>query len=510
MKANQQLKIGIILSYLSLVLGNIVSLVYTPVMLRLLGQSEYGLYSLVASFVAYLGLMDLGFGTTYLRFYSQYKHSQSNEDVAKLNGLFLTVFTCIALLILLCGAVMYLYSDKIFGGKLTNEELSLARRILMLIVGNLAFSFWSKVFEIHITANERFVFLKSVGIVRNLINPLIMLPLLLMGYKVYAMAMLALIIEILYGSLCCAYSCLSLKVKAKLQKVERSLCCNIAEVSFFVFIGEVVDQLNWHVGKYILGKTQGTVSVAIFGVASQFCVYYRHFSSCISSVFIPRVNQIIAGGDNNQILSDLMIKIGRIQFAVLMLLALEFTFCGRMFCELWAGQNYSGTYSVALLLMIPTTIPLIQNIGVSILIARKKHIFRSVCYLLFAILNVLVSIPLCIHLKEIGGAIGTALSMLIGNGLVINWYYHRIGLDIGGFWKSITSLALRGLTIPIAFGFAILLFPLPLNWLCFFCVSLILLLIYVLSMFLFGLNVEEKNFLFSSISRYFGPKKAKC
>ena len=46
MKTNQ-LKIGVMLSYVSIIAQNIISIVYTPVMLRLLGQSEYGLYQLV-------------------------------------------------------------------------------------------------------------------------------------------------------------------------------------------------------------------------------------------------------------------------------------------------------------------------------------------------------------------------------------------------------------------------------------------------------------------------------
>ena len=42
-----QLRAGILLSYISQMLQVLVTLFYTPVMLRLLGQTEYGLYQLV-------------------------------------------------------------------------------------------------------------------------------------------------------------------------------------------------------------------------------------------------------------------------------------------------------------------------------------------------------------------------------------------------------------------------------------------------------------------------------
>ncbi len=46
-----QLKGGAILSYMTIILNNVIALTYMPYMLRMLGQAEYGLYSLAASVV---------------------------------------------------------------------------------------------------------------------------------------------------------------------------------------------------------------------------------------------------------------------------------------------------------------------------------------------------------------------------------------------------------------------------------------------------------------------------
>ena len=72
MSNTKQLKAGVRLSYLTLALSNIIALVYTPFMLRLMGQSEYGLYSLVESVVAYLTILDFGFGNEIIRYTSKY------------------------------------------------------------------------------------------------------------------------------------------------------------------------------------------------------------------------------------------------------------------------------------------------------------------------------------------------------------------------------------------------------------------------------------------------------
>ena len=58
-KETNQLRVGAILNYLIIGLNTLVGLLYTPYMLRMMGQSEYGLYSLVASVISYLTILDL-------------------------------------------------------------------------------------------------------------------------------------------------------------------------------------------------------------------------------------------------------------------------------------------------------------------------------------------------------------------------------------------------------------------------------------------------------------------
>jgi len=74
-------------------LGYAISLAYTPIMLRLLGQRQYGLYNLVASVVSYLGILNFGFISAYMRYYSRYKVKDEQENIARLNGMFVIIFT---------------------------------------------------------------------------------------------------------------------------------------------------------------------------------------------------------------------------------------------------------------------------------------------------------------------------------------------------------------------------------------------------------------------------------
>ena len=68
-----QRKAGTVLSYVYFVVSNGISLIYTPYMLRMMGQGEYGLYGTANSFVSYLSVLSFGIGGAYIRFNARYR-----------------------------------------------------------------------------------------------------------------------------------------------------------------------------------------------------------------------------------------------------------------------------------------------------------------------------------------------------------------------------------------------------------------------------------------------------
>ena len=80
------------LNYVSIMLNMVVGLVYTPYMLRMLGQSEYGLYSLAASIIAYLTVLDLGFGNAIVRYTAKFEAEGKKREQQEMFGMF---FYCI-------------------------------------------------------------------------------------------------------------------------------------------------------------------------------------------------------------------------------------------------------------------------------------------------------------------------------------------------------------------------------------------------------------------------------
>lgn len=493
-----QLKVGVILSYLSTGLNMLIQLIYTPVMIRLLGQSEYGLYTLVGSVVSYLSLFSLGFTGAYLRFYSKRKAKNDNKGIAQLNGMFLVLFLTMAFLAFICGMILVQFPRQIFGGNLSNSEINTAQILMAILVVNISLTFPSGLLDSIVSAHEKFLFQRIVTLVGVICNPLLALPLLLMGYGSIAVVTVTTLITIMKLLVNLFYCIKILHVSFVFDKFDFHVLREIAEFSFFLFLNMIIDQINWSVDKFILGRVSGTSAVAIYGVGAQINSLVITFSTAVSSVFAPRVNRIAAENapDKEHKFTMLFTQVGRIQYLVLILIVSGFIVFGKFFItDIYSTVEYEQAYPVALFLIVPAFVPLIQNLGIEIQRSVNKHQIRSIIYMIMAVLNIIISIPLAKTFGPVGSALGTAIGLIFTNGIVMNIYYQKgLGMDMISFWKSILSLS-KGMIIPAVLGFGIMK-KIVFKRIDMYLIMIVLYsLVYFGSMWFLGMNREEKELI---------------
>jgi O-antigen/teichoic acid export membrane protein len=491
-KNANQLKIGAILTYLSMGFGIIISLIYTPTMIRLLGQNEYGLYNLAASVIAYLGVLNFGFGSTYIKYYSMFKKNNNEEDISKLNGMFLIIFSIIAVFALVSGIILSFYAEFIFGNELTDNEVNTASTLLIILTINLAIKFPNIVFVSYIRANEHFIFQKLVDFSSTLLNPFFIIPVLYLGYGSIGMAIVITVISIIVEVLHMTYSFKKLNISFKLNSFDVRLFKEMTIFSSFIFLNMVIDQINWNVDKFIIGRFHGTASVAVYSLGATINSQYRAIAMAVSSVFVPRIHRMINNSTSYTELTLLFTKVGRIQFIILVFFLSGFIIFGKPFILWWAGKEYYYTYYIISILLTTATISVVQSLGIEIQRAMNLHKFRSVVYLIIAISNIVISIPLVSLYNGVGAAIGTGISYIIANGIIMNMYYYkRIGLNIGYFWFEIIKI-IPAIILPVFSGIVLWnLFDLY-NFFYFSISILIYIILFVLSMWFFGLNDGEK------------------
>ena len=493
-----QLKIGTFLSYLQMALSIIIGIVFTPITIRLLGQNEYGLYNTVASTIGMLSLLSLSFNSGYIRYYARYKKDADMNAIRRLNGMFLLIFSLIGVVAFVCGMYLTNHLQLVFSDGLTPEEYGIARILMLLLTINMAVSFPMSVFSTIISAHERFIYLKVLGLVRTVIGPLLTIPVLLMGFGSIGMVTVTLAISFLVDVSYLFYTLKYLGERFWFNSFEKGLLKSLFIYCSFIAINSIIDQINWNIDKILLGRYKGTAEVAIYTVGFSLYHYYMMFSTSISGVFTPRIHAIYnewkdRPEEMNQRFTELLIRVSRIQLLVLGLIASGIVFFGQAFVQFWVGDGFENSYYVALLLILPASIALIQNLGIEIQRSENKHQFRSIAYLVMAIINLLLSIWLCQIYGAVGSAIGTAISLIFANGLVMNiYYYKKCGINIPLFWRTILHMS-WGLLPPVLFGIFIRKVIPMTSFLRMILWMMLYVLVYICSVWILSMNNDEKE-----------------
>ena len=361
------------------------------------------------------------------------------------------------------------------------------------------------VFSTIISACEKFIFLKVIGMIKTVVSPLVSLPLLLMGYRSVALVTVSLILSLITDFIYVYYVLNKLKFKFIFHDFEKGLFKSLFAYTAFIALNLIIDQINWNIDKLLLARFKGTTAVAIYSVGSNLYNFYMLFSTSISGVFTPRVHKIVNQTRENlaeqrKQLTDLFVKIGRIQYLLLALIASGVVFFGKQFIlNIWVGKGYDDSYYVALLLIIPASIALTQNVGIEIQRAENKHQFRSIVYTIMALVNLVLSIILCQKYGAIGSAIGTAISLILANGIIMNIYYQKkCNIMVTEFWKNIMKMS-AGLIAPIIVGVLLNKFVNLNNIVLFFVSIVIYSVVYVASMWLIAMNKYEKELVIKPI-----------
>lgn len=510
MKVNQR-KIGAILSYIVIFLNMIVGVVYTPFLIRKLGQSEYGLYSIIHSIITYLTVMDMGFGNAIIIYTARYINKGDKEKQDRLHGMFFAIYCFIGVIAAIIGFVLYGNINIIFGNSMNEIEISKAKIMMAILTVNLALTFPLSIFGNILVAHEKFIISKIIKMIQIILQPIIMIPLLLMGYKSIAMVVVLTIVNIFCLVLNMIICIKSINVKLKFKGFDFILLKEIFIYSFFIFLNQIIDKANWTLDQFILGAVSGTVITAVYSVAGQLNSMYMNFSTAISGVMLPKITKMEDSRATDEQFTEIFIKTGRLQFILMALIITGFVLFGQAFINWWAGPGYESSYIIACILMIPITVPLIQNIGLSILQAKNLYKYRTIIFIFIAILNVAVSVPLAKLYGGIGAAIGTACSLILGQGIILNIYYHKkVGINMLKFWKNIAKLSIP-VIVAVCIGITMNIIIISDSIIVLFTKMVIYSLIYILFMWFWGVNNYERELISRPIKqireRYMRVKK---
>jgi O-antigen/teichoic acid export membrane protein len=436
MSKRPSLKINAISNWASLFIQVAVGFFLTPFIIFHLGQSGYGIWVLVGSFVGYYGLLNLGVGSAITRYIARFS---AQNDIKSLNEIANTALAMFCTTGALAIFLSFLIAEPIANFfHIAPEHLAEFKRIVIVLGIATGLSFPSGVFAAIITARERFVAVNIINIFVTLLRTGATVVILLAGHGLAGIAYPSLAATII--SLVAFFYIAKIEVpEFKIHTTGASLVTlkMLLVYGGYATIIAIADILRLKIDSLVIGKMIGVAEVGIYGVAALLINQMLNLITSGMSVLGPRFASL-DGADKKEELKSTLLSALSISSFLACGIALVLVLFGRPFIFLWVGKDFAAAVPVLTILTVAYAFALSQTPGISLMYALNKHQYYAVATMLEAIANVLLSIFLARRYGMVGVALGTAIPMIVVKVFIQPVYVsYLIGFGIGAYGKAV-------------------------------------------------------------------------
>ena len=492
-------KIGVIFSYLLMFVEIFSAMLFTPLLIRSLGPSEYGVYQLVSSVTAYLMLLDLGVGTAIVRYIAKYRANGDKKKQSEFLGIATTFYIIIAILVLIIGFILVIIFPYVFAKGLSFEEIRIGKILLILNLISVSCSLGNTVFPAVIIAYERFFYSKVKAIVTVILRIGVCSAFLLLGAKSISIVAIHLIFNIVTRIIDVWYVRKKLNLRPTFSKPNVSFVKEIFAYSGFVTLQMIATQINSMTDSVLLGifAEGSAVLIAIYSVGIQIVQYFKTIGGHVNGVLMAGAVRLVESGAKPKDLQNEMVRIGRINFMMLGIVFATFLVNGKHFLTLWVGEGYEQSYYVAIAVMIPTMFNIVQSIGNQILWALNKHRVLAIIQVVSAFLNVILTIFLIRWNPLVGAVIGSVIALVVGDIFCMNIVFKKdVKISLMGYYLGLAKGIVPALVISFISGLIFNIFGFErYGWVGFIINCAFVVCIYGICMIVFGMNESEKKML---------------
>lgn len=485
--------LGVIFSYILLVVDIFVGLWFVPHLLKALGQDEFGLYKLLNSTASYLAVLDFGLGGTITRYLVKYKTEGDLQKQENFMAMGLIIYAILALATMAVSFVVTLIIPIMYKASVPADRMGDAQLIFMIMSLTHALTLFSHAYTGMFDAHERFAYTKGSNIVKILLR----VGLIVFGLRVFKSAMLVAAVDCLlaFGLLMVhvLYGRIGVRFKIRLHKWDKGLAKEALVFTSAILIQSIVNQFNTNVANVVLGIFSTTAVIAMYALVLQVYNMYSSLSTAISSVYLPSISSAVFKGADDETVTQKVIEPSRIQLVILLLAASGFILFGRDFVTLWVGPGYEMVYVLTCVLMVAALMNLSQNTITSVLKAKNKLHGKSLILAISTAVNFGLTLLLVPQLDALGAVIGSCFSLVFGYGLALNVYYHKvIHINMFTYYKKTYAGIVPATLLCMPIGYLIG-WALPLQgWVGFLAEAACYAVVFAAGMYLLGLNKSEK------------------
>ncbi len=401
---------GIYVNYLHLFVGFLAVFILTPIMIRYLGQTAYGLWAVFYSSIGYFALFDFGMNTAVAKYTAEYRAKDQKENLTKLVSTTFTAFIFISCFIVLICIVITPFVPGLF--KIPESLISEGKTTFLIMGFNVALMLLGGVFGNIIYGYQRVDIWKTFSIIQLIANALFTILLLRLGFGLTGVAVAYILSTLTLISLYLLFlhrSKYGIVVNPRLA--DAKIFKETAPYSIRTFLLGITNRLLNYTDYIVIGIFLGAISVTPYEIVYKLCFLATYSFSVISSTIFPRFSKLYALGDIEG-LRGLYLKTVKVSVGIMMPVTIFLLFFGCEFINLWVGPGNFAGMKILLVLLLMNFIHVVGTPAASLLQGIGKN--REFVYseVINAVLNLALSIVLIRSMGLIGVALGTLVASL--------------------------------------------------------------------------------------------------
>lgn len=500
MKANGQLKIGAILSYITIFVNIITGLIYTPWMIRSIGRSDYGLYTLAMSLINTF-TVDFGLSMAVQKYVSKHLVDHNQKKVDQTVGLIFKLYLVITVVMTVVFLGLYFYIAQIYP-ELSATEIEKFKGLYLIAAFNCIITFPFIPMNGILHSYEKFIESKICDFIHKIITVTLTVAALFAGLGVYSLVAANLIAGVIFVIIRLWVIKRKTDLKPNLSYRDFSYLKEMLMFSIWASLSSLAIRFILSFQPSILGMVAGSAEIAIFGYAVSLESYIYLFVNALNGFFLPTLTRMSVreNEQRDEQIVGLMVSVGRFILMLYGLIFFGFFAMGKEFITLLLGTDYINSYYCVLLICVYGLVAYPQQIANTYIVVKNKVKKQA----LISVLALLVCIVGSVFFGKIYGAIGASvgicISLIIYTFLMNRMYQKDLKIDIGTFFKNCHLKMLPGLLLHLGLSLVVARLPLA-GWGGFFIKTSVICVIYFVIAWFMLLNRSEKSIVKSAFRR---------
>jgi len=403
-------------NYVGIFTTILIAFFLSPFLVKTLGDTNYGIWSVIVALTSYMVLLDLGIGSAVAKYVAKYKALSDYKSLNIVIGSGISIMTVAGLFLIAISPVLSKALVSAFGFE---DELAKTVRALIIISAiDIAIFINIGVIIGAFFGFQRFEIINAINIMASLFRGISYYLALSHGMGLLEMGIIALIVQILSGiALVLAMKTVEPDVEIKHSLANRETVSSIFVYSKFTLLSMIAMLLVYYSDAFVIGYFMSAAAITYYTIAWSLSEYTNKLILAIAQVFVPVFSEQEATKGSEAIYRT---YVSGTKFMLLIsnLLCIGFLASGDHFISLWMGPKYAAACSVILtILFITQLIKGPQLLGYSILLGTANHAKYSLYNFGFSVLNLVLSIALVQMYGLIGVASATAFTQCLFYGV---------------------------------------------------------------------------------------------